>query len=107
MAREPKVTRTIGETSVTAQCADIAQGVICEQTFLLPLTEQNNEKVLKYLKKCYETEVYKILRVLNTEIIYNRYAMPQSTFIELATEITPVSEYGVEDASPDEPHPVN
>lgn len=113
MAREPKVTRTIGETVVKLKCADLEQGEIHDTVITLPYSETDGEKALKALKKQYETDNYKLLNVLSTEIIYTRYEMPQSLFISFATPYTLDSDSDSgQDKAPephpvDEPHPVN
>lgn len=85
MARERMVTRTIEATAVTVLCIDTETAEPCNRT--VEISGAKDEKaMLKSAKKLIETDIFKVVKVVNSETIKALYKMPEAQFIANATK---------------------
>lgn len=88
--RESMVTRTVLGTKVTVLAMDT---VTCEPsnvTYEIGGQHTNDEKLLKMVRKDYDTEDFKIVKILAVEPFEKRYGMKECDFIAYATELEPL-----------------
>lgn len=84
--RKPTVTRTINTLNVTVLGMDT---VSCEpMTKTYPVYEsevpRDEAKLFNYIRKMYETDIFKISAITDKTLIRCTYAMPVNKFIEEA-----------------------
>ena len=87
MARERMITRTITETTATAMCVNIVKGEVVTVDYVLTGEYKNNEDIMKYLKKNYEDDTFKIVNIQNVETVEKLYGMSEKDFIYHAYEL--------------------
>lgn len=87
MARVPVVTRTIKSTKVVVMGVDLETGEVTNKDMILPRTYKDTDKMLKKAKAKGETENYKIVQIVDSEVIHAKYGMPEERFVELADPI--------------------
>ena len=95
MARTRMVTRTVIGTEAEVQIVCISASEISTIKVLIG-GEQDDEKLLKAIKKQTETDDIKVLKVLDTQRIEKCYGMTEAKFIELAQELDPTSRKALE-----------
>lgn len=88
--RKPCITRTISTLNITVLGMDT---VSCEpMTKTYPIYEseapKDEAKLFNYIRKMYETDVFKISAITDKEAVTKTYAMPLSKYIEEAQEVT-------------------
>ena len=83
------VTRTINFTEVTALTVDVVAQSTATQVYTLSGTYAENEKLIKALKKEYESDTIKIVSVLSTEVQEKLYGMTEQEFMSLAKVLPP------------------
>ena len=89
MGRIAMVTRTINFTEVTALTVDVVAQSTATQVYTLSGTYAENEKLIKALKKEYESDTIKIVSVLSTEVQEKLYGMTEQEFMSLAKVLPP------------------
>lgn len=82
MARQPIITRTIITTKVNALCLDIENQTVASKSYVIPRTYKNEKAILKYLKKNFEDENFRIEHVLDYEVEAKKRKMTELKFIE-------------------------
>lgn len=87
MARKPMITRTIKTTKVTVLGMDIVTAEPENRTVVLARTYPSMEKLLVAAKTAVETDTYKVVHVVSSEVIEQLYGMPEQQFVELAQPI--------------------
>lgn len=89
MARIKMVTRTVDITVVKVMCLNMEsmQGEVC--TFEVTGLHENNDIIMKLVKKLYETDTLKPVAVVDTEIKEVLYGMTELDFIKLAKVLPP------------------
>lgn len=79
MARERMITRTIKSADVEVMTIDTTTA----EVRIIPYTtepQENEEKYLKVLKKEFETETFKLIKVESVEIYEDLYGMTEKEF---------------------------
>ena len=91
MGRIRMVTRTIDVTVVKVMCLnmDTMQGEV--RTFEVTGLHENNDNIMKLVKKLYETDTVKPVAVVDVEIKEVLYGMTELEFIKLAKVLPPRS----------------
>ena len=89
MAREPMVTRTITTTKATVMCLDVISGEPFNEVYPLPRTYKDKEKLLKQVKKMYETDTVKPVHIVDVEEVETLYGMTEAEFIANAKILPP------------------
>lgn len=87
--RKPSITRTISTLNITVIGMDIVR---CEpMTKTYPVYEsdapKDEAKLFDYIRKMYETDVFKISAITDKTVVTKTYTMPLSKFIEEAEEV--------------------
>lgn len=88
MARKPMITRTIKTTKVTVLGMDITTAEPENRTVVLARTYPSMEKMLVAAKAAAETDTYKVVHIVASEVVEQLYGMPEQQFVELAQPIT-------------------
>lgn len=81
------VTRTFTTSKVQALTMNI---VTCESevvTFIVPKVYDNEEKLLKALRKDYETDTVKVVAITSNEKVETLYGLDETDFIKYAIEL--------------------
>lgn len=100
MGRIAMVTRTINFTEVTALTVDVEAQATATQVFTLSGTFTENEKLIKALKKEYETDTIKVVSVISTEVNEKLYGMTEQEFMSLAKVLPPRKNYNSQEEQP-------
>lgn len=89
MARKPMVTRELIGTSATVLTVKVST----EQTDTVTLNIKGNyktpENLLKALKKAYETDDFRLLKVVDFQPTRKLYGLPENQFFSEAVELDP------------------
>lgn len=88
MARKPMITRTIKTTRATVLGMDIITAEPENRTVILARTYPNMEKLLAAAKAAAETDTFKVVHVVSSEVVEQLYGMPEQEFIAHAQPIT-------------------
>ena len=85
MARVPQVTRTFKTTKATVKAVDLEGDKMISMEFVLPRTYKDDNAVLKAIAKIHHNDNIKIVKVMDTQVEENLYAMSEETFLANAT----------------------
>lgn len=85
--RESMVTRTVIGTKVTVLAMDTNTCEPYNTTYEISGQHSNSEKLLDKVRKEHDTEVLKVVKILDVEPFEKRYGMKESDFIAYATEL--------------------
>lgn len=88
--RESMVTRTVLGTKVTALVMDTNTCEPSNATYEIGGQHTNDEKLLNKVRKEYDTEDFKIVKILAVEPFERRYGMKESDFIASAIVLEPL-----------------
>lgn len=89
MARKPQVTRTITTTKVTVLGMDVEKCEPMNETFTVPRTYKDEDKLMKAVKDAGETDTFKIVKIVDTQVEETLYGMSEQEFIEHAHVLPP------------------
>lgn len=89
MARIPMVTRTIKETVASVMYVNVSTASVDYAEYRVAGTFDNNEVLMKYLKKNYETEEIKLVNIVNVDTVENLYGMTEADFMSYAKILPP------------------
>lgn len=89
MARERMITRTVTELTAKVMCVDVETAQVSVVLYVLTGNYEDNEQILKTLKKLRETDNFKLIKVEEVETKEKLYGMKEQQFIELAKELPP------------------
>lgn len=87
MARKPMVTRTVKITHVLAQVADLENNTIVAVYFDVPRVWHREDKLLAFMKAKRDTEYYKILNIVDTQVFTKKIGMTEEEFLSHAYEV--------------------
>ena len=87
MARERMITRTVTEVTAKVMCVDVETAQVSVVSYVLTGNYEDNEQILKTLKKLRETDNFKLIKVEGVETKEKLYGMTEQQFIELAKEL--------------------
>ena len=96
MARERQVTRTINVTTATAICMDITSMENEERNLFITGDIPSPEKILKDLRKQYETDTYKVVAIKELATSEELYGMSEVEFLQYAKKLDPETRKPVE-----------
>mgnify|MGYP003289774074 CR=1 FL=1 len=102
MGRIAMVTRTINFTEVTALTVDVVAQSTATHVYTLSGTFTENDKLIKALKKEFETDTIKVVSVLSTTVNEKLYGMTEQEFMSLAKVLPPRKIYGADDTDTQE-----
>lgn len=91
MSRTRMVTRTINVTVIEVMCVDTLSAEVSIKEVELtggPFTE---EKLLKELKKEYETDTFKVVAIQKMEVHEEMYGLKEIDFLKLAQKLDPIT----------------
>ena len=103
MGRIAMVTRTINFTQVTALTVDVVAQATATQVYTLSGTFTDNDKLIKALKKEYESDTVKIVSVIDADVQERLYGMTEQEFMSLAKVLPPRKTYGNNEQEQDAP----
>ena len=89
MARVRMVTRTVSVTVATTMVVNVDTANVEILDLEVSGTFDNNDAVLKAVKKHYESEHYKCVAIQATSVNEVLYGMPEADFIKLAKVLPP------------------
>lgn len=84
MARRKLVTRTITATVVTCLCMNVATAEASNETYSIVGKFTDDEKLLKSIRKVYETDEDKIVAIVDKVETSNLYGLDENEFLERA-----------------------
>lgn len=84
MPRADVVTRLIKVTNVKVLTVTMSTQETKELKYTLPIVNSNKEKLLKYVKRYYDTDDLKHVDVLEAKPQISRYTMPIRDFMKYA-----------------------
>lgn len=92
MARVRMVTRTIEVVSVKVICLDVKTvETTIKDLELTGVATSDTEKVLKALKKEYETDEFKVVAIQSIETREEMYGLTELDFLKYATKLDPTT----------------
>lgn len=97
MARKPMITRTIESTQVTAICLDTVTVEPSNKTFNITGTYKDDKKLLKALQTAYDTEDFKVVKIVDKQVVETLYGMDANFFLDHAVRLDPQSRKPIED----------
>ena len=83
MARERMVTRTIKSACVEVMTINTTTAEVKIECYTTE-PQENEEKYLKVLRKEFETDTFKLVKIERVQIYENLYGMPEKEFIQHA-----------------------
>lgn len=87
MARKPMITRTIKTTKAVVLGMDINTSEPENRVVTLARTYPTAEKMLSAAKCAVETDSFKVVHIVSSEVVEQLYGMPEQQFVELAQPI--------------------
>lgn len=99
MARTRMVTRTIEVVSAEVICLDVT--TVETKIMALELTGMGaieGDKLLKELKKQYETDTFKVVAIQSTEVREELYGLTELDFLKYATKLDPTTRKMLEES---------
>lgn len=89
MAKPAMVTRTIESTEVTVLGLDLELGECMQKDTILPGTYKDDAKLLKAAQAALDTDTYKVVSVVRSEVKEQVYGMTEADFIAMGTVLDP------------------
>lgn len=89
MAREALITRTVEATKVTVLGLDVTAAEPENKTYYLPGKFKDEQKLLKKVKKEFETDTFKIATIVSSEVVSTLYGITVDDFIKNAKVLDP------------------
>lgn len=89
MARERMITRTVEFTEAEVMCVNVNTADVAIRDFIVTGTFENSEKLMKALKKAYETDEFKLVNLQYSRVTEQLYGMTEEMFIQMATILPP------------------
>lgn len=83
------IIRTFNGQKVNAKIVNITEEKVETREFTLPVAINDNEKLLKNLKKTYETDELKVLSIVSAEPFEDVYEISIEDFLKYATKVDP------------------
>ena len=96
MARAPMVTRELIGTEATVLVVDTVNGATDYREFTVPGKYRTTEHLLKAIKKVYEDETRKIVKIIDYKEVHKLYGMPIAQFYSHAIELDPETRKPIE-----------
>lgn len=96
MGRTRMVTRTINVTVVEAMCVDTQTAEVIVKSLELTGETFTDEKVLKALKKEYETDTFKVVAIQKMEVHEEMYGLKEIDFLKVAQKLDPTTRKALE-----------
>lgn len=90
--REPRVTRTITSTIITALTVDLINGTTSVKEFTLPREYKDDKEIIKYCTKHIDNDEIKVVKILESKVVEKLYGMSEQEFISLAKPIEKTKE---------------
>lgn len=87
MAREKMVTRTIEATSVTVLCIDTDTAEPENRTVEIGGGYKDEKSMLKAVRRLIETDTFKVVKIVATEVNKALYKMSEAKFIANAEKV--------------------
>lgn len=93
MARERMVTRTVSFTECNVMVMHVSTATVTTETLRISGTFDNDNDILKAVKKSYETVNDKPTYIVSSEVKEILYGMSEEDFIRRAKELPPRKVY--------------
>lgn len=87
--RKPMVTRTIENTAVNVLCMDVNTAEPENKEIVMSGTYKDNDKLMKAIRKEYETDDFKIVHIVDTDVRKELYGMDENKFLAEAVKLDP------------------
>ena len=89
MAKERMITRTVTVTSVKVLCVEVGTQATSTEVFHVTGSFNEATALLAHLQQQYGSENFLLVAILDREETEKLYAMPESLFVTMATELPP------------------
>lgn len=83
------IIRTFNGTKAVAKVVDVEKETVEQREFTSPVAIEDETKLLKFIKKAYETDTLKILSIVSTESFEDVYEISIEDFLKYATKVEP------------------
>ena len=83
------IIRTFNGTKAIAKVVDVEKETVEQREFTSPVAIEDEAKLLKYIKKAYETDTLKILSIVSTDSFEDVYEISIEDFLKYATKVEP------------------
>ncbi len=83
------IIRTFNGQKVTAKVVNIAEEKVETKEFTIPVAINDNDKLLKNIKKSFETDDTKILSIVKAEAFEDVYEISIEDFLKYAHKVDP------------------
>lgn len=81
------ITRTFRTQEVTVMTMHTDTDATEVMTMTLPHVLPDNDKILKALKKKYETDTFKVVYIIGSEVVEQLRGLDEETFLAMSTPI--------------------
>ena len=102
MARAPMVTRELIGTEANVLVVDTANAATDYKQFTIQGKYKTTEHLLKAIKKVYETDAYRIVKVIDAKEVHKLYGMAAEQFYTHAIELDPETRKPIETVTNEE-----
>ena len=96
MARAPMVTRELIGTEATVLVVDTVNATTDYKHVTIQGKYKTTEHLLKAIKKIYETDTYRIVKVIDAKEVHKLYGMATEQFYTHAIELDPETRKPIE-----------
>lgn len=90
MARKAIVSRTIKATKCNVLCVNIETSQTETQEVTVSRTYSDPKKLLKKVQSLVDSDTYKAVQVVSTEVVEQRYGMSEEDFIKHSEVLPPL-----------------
>ena len=102
MARAPMVTRELTGTEANVLVVDPVNAATDYKQFTIQGKYKTTEHLLKAIKKVYEDETCKIVKIIDSKEVHKLYGMPTEHFYAHAIELDPETRKPIETVTNEE-----
>ena len=102
MARAPMVTRELIGTEANVLVVDPVNAATGYKLFTIQGKYKTTDHLLKAIKKVYEGETCKIVKIINSKEVHKLYGMPTEQFYAHAIELDPETRKPIETVTNEE-----
>ena len=102
MARAPMVTRELIGTEANVLVVDPVNAATGYKQFTIQGKYKTTEYLLKAIKKVYEDETCKIVKIIDSKEVHKLYGMPTEQFYTHAIELDPETRKPIETVTNEE-----
>lgn len=90
MAREAMVTRTVNGTEIKCMTVNTMTAEVKEESVVIGKVFKDEASMLKAIAKTYDTDITKVVKIIEHHPVKTRYGMKESAFIAGAEILPPL-----------------